>query len=75
MLMKPAARGPLLFGAVLLSALLFVACGGGSGDDVLTVSSGALIKNVTIVSTRDGTTRANMAVAVDNGKILTSSPP
>lgn len=56
----------------LAIATLVTACGG--SDDVLDISSGTVIHNVTVVNTRDGTLSAPMSVIVDGGKITKITP-
>lgn len=48
-------------------AIAVVACGG--SDNVMDVNSGTVIRNVTVVNTRDGSLSQRMAVVVDQGKI------
>ncbi|WP_077034725.1 amidohydrolase family protein [Pelomonas sp. KK5] len=51
----------------LVLAMLLAGCG---GSDVTDVSSGTVIRNVTIVNTRDGSQAPRMAVVVDGGRIV-----
>ena len=55
-------------------SIAVVACGGES--DAITVSSGTIIQNATVVNTRDGTLQAGMNLALVEGRIqiLTSQP-
>ena len=72
--MKPSTTAVLLVSSLAFSALVIVACGGGGGDQApMTVTSGTVISNVTVVNTQDGSELANMAVVIDNGKILSVS--
>ncbi len=65
---KPLGRG-LALATVAVASSMLVACGGGS-DVTLQVSKGTVLKNVTVVNTRDGALSAGMSVIVDGGKIL-----
>jgi hypothetical protein len=53
-------------------ALIVAACGGGGGGgsgDPIFVTKGTVLRNVTVVNTRDGSLSAPTTVIVDNGKI------
>ena len=74
MSMKPSTTAALLVGLLVVSALVVVACGGGGGDQTpITITSGTVISNVTVINTQDGSENANMAVVIDNGKIVSVS--
>lgn len=60
---------PLCVGLSVLTLGVLAACGGGS-DSTLQVSSGTVLKNVTVVNTRDGALSTGMSVIVDGGKIV-----
>jgi len=48
-------------------AMLIVACGG--GDESVTVSSGIVLQNATVVNTRDGSLATGVSVITSGGKI------
>jgi imidazolonepropionase-like amidohydrolase len=54
-------------GAAALAAGALHGCG--SSDDSVPISSGTVLRNVTVVSTTDGTLQPAMAVAIEGGKI------
>ncbi|HSW20662.1 MAG TPA: hypothetical protein VLJ86_25790, partial [Ramlibacter sp.] len=56
--------------ASIAVALAAAGCGG-DADDSLPVSKGAIIQNVTVVSTRDGSLQAHMNLALVDGRIDT----
>ena len=71
---KPSTAATLLVSSLVFSALVIVACGGGGGGSSETVvTSGIVISNVTVVSTKDGTESMGMAVAIDKGTIQSIS--
>ena len=49
-------------------AVAVVACGG-EGNGLIEITTGTVIRNVTVVNTRDGSLASGMAVVVDGGKI------
>ena len=53
---------------IVASAALFI-CGGAAAQDV-TVTTGTVLTDVTVVNTRDGSLTPGMAVVVDNGRIV-----
>lgn len=55
--------------AIAAIATTFAACGG--SEHITTVTSGTVIRNVTVVDTADGRLRERMAVVVDQGRIQT----
>ena len=55
------------FSRLALVATMLVACGG--GDPAIEVSSGTVIRNATVVNTRDGSLLANQYIVVQGGKI------
>ena len=61
----------LFIGAITAAVVgtIVVACGG--GDEPINVFSGTVLKNVTVVNTRDGSLAMSMNVVVDGGKIKT----
>ena len=71
---RPCARLAVsaLSALIALSALLASCIG--VNDPVVSVTQGTLIRNVTVVDTRDGTLRSGQAVAIDAGRIQHIAP-
>jgi imidazolonepropionase-like amidohydrolase len=55
--------------AAVAIAAVIVACGGGGGNDAFDVTQGTVIKNASIVNTRDGSILFAKSIVLDGGKI------
>lgn len=67
-------RPHILWSAVLIAAGVTVATACNGGDDATPVSSGTIIDHVTVVDTRDGSSKRDMAVLLDGGTISKIAP-
>lgn len=62
----------LLAGAITVAAIgsIVAACGSGDGGgDIVEVTKGTVIQNVTVVNTRDGSLAPGRSVVLEGGKI------
>ncbi|HEX2544133.1 MAG TPA: amidohydrolase family protein [Ramlibacter sp.] len=59
----------IVLALALAGAAVIVACGGGGDSGAVSVTRGTVIRNATVVNTRDGALQANMSVVIADGRI------
>lgn len=64
----------LVCGAALIAAGVTLAAACSGDNDATPVGSGTIVDHVTVVDTRDGSSRRDMAVLIDGGTIRKIAP-